>query len=230
MTEISKQNFYKYWNSLIKYAVTFKIRKEDAQDIATDTILKALEYFNKDRGNFETYCRFILKRKVLDFKRVYADTYLLMFIDDEGEIVDNEKDHYDEKETNDLSDSFLKKLETELDEKELKLYVSLILYCQSSEKISVSAAAENIGLDKFKGWDLFRKIQRKAKQLNKNGRPISKNYMCTEPSYSRRDNISELHFFHKLSDVKISYDFDFLFFLNSLNFIQKRKLSKLFKN
>lgn len=229
MTEISKQNFYKYWNSLINYAVTFKIRKEDAQDIATDTILKALEYFNKDRGNFETYCRFILKRKVLDFKRIYADTYLLMFIDDEGEIVDPEKNQYDEKETNELSDSFLKELKTELDEKELKLFGSLILYCQSSEKISVSAAAENIGLDKYKGWDLFRKIQRKAKQLNKNKiyESEKRNYM---PEYSIIQKFSEDHYFHKLSVEKFSYNSNFIFFLNSLNFIQKRKLSKLFKN
>lgn len=229
MTEISKQNFYKYWNSLINYAVTFKIRKEDAQDIATDTILKALEYFNKDRGNFETYCRFILKRKVLDFKRIYADTYLLMFIDDEGEIVDPEKDQYDEKETNELSDSFLKELKTELDEKELKLFGSLILYCQSSEKISVSAAAENIGLDKFKGWDLFRKIQRKAKQLNKNKiyESEKRNYM---PEYSIIQKFSEDHYFHKLSVEKFSYNSNFIFFLNSLNSIQTKELSELFQN
>lgn len=229
MTEISKQNFYKYWNSLINYAGTFKIRKEDAQDIATDSILKALEYFNKDRGNFETYCRFILKRKVLDFKRIYADTYLLMFIDDEGEIVDHEKDQYDEKETNELSDSFLKKLKTELDENELKLFGSLILYCQSSEKISVSAAAENIGLDKYKGWDLFRKIQRKAKQLNKNKiyESEKRNYM---PEYSIIQKFSEDHYFHKLSVEKFSYNSNFTFFLNSLNSIQTKELSKLFQN
>ncbi len=230
--EISKQNFYKYWNSLINYAVTFKIRREDAEDIATDSILKALEYFKKDRGDFETFCRFILKRRVLNFKKVYADTYLLLFIDDKGVIIDTENDHFDEKETNELSNSFLKRLETQLDEKELKLFNALTLYCHSSEKISVSAAAGNIGLDMKKGWDLFRKIQRKARQLNNNeiyeddNRLYSKSRILSKETVS----VSDIDFFIFPSFREISHESKFDSFLNSLSYFQKRAVKVLYRN
>lgn len=229
--EISKQNFYKYWNSLIEYAVTFKIRREDAEDIATDSILKALEYFKKDKGDFETLCRFIMKRRVLNFKRAYADTYLLLFIDDEGVIIDPVNDRFDKKETNESSNSFLKRLEASLDEKELKLFNALNLYCQSSEKISVSAAAGNIGLDMKKGWDLFRKIQRKARQLYNNEKYedeipfISKSRMCR-----MEDSVTDNEYLSLPSFRKISYESKFNSLLNSLSYFQKRAVKVLYRN
>lgn len=34
--------------------------------------------------------------------------------------------------------------------------------CETSTKLSISKAFKNIGIEPLKGWDIFRKIQRKA--------------------------------------------------------------------
>ena len=70
MTNLPLNNdFNTHRKNLIFYARGWKIPYEDIEEIVNDTILKALENFDNERGNFESYCRFILKNQIINFKK-----------------------------------------------------------------------------------------------------------------------------------------------------------------
>lgn len=159
-------NFEKYRNSLIVFAKRYKVPYEDIEEIVNDSILVALHSFDKDRGSFEAYCRVILKNRLRNFIRDHFEVLILASIDDKNEyenIYRFVKENLNKEEIEIEFKQKLSKIYLILDNDE-KLFLDQIQKTYTPEKgISISDAARNIGIEPLKGWDLFRKIQRKAR-------------------------------------------------------------------
>lgn len=162
LTKISYNNFNKFRNKLLDYSRRFKIPFEDIEEIVNDSILKAIENFDSERGSFESLCIVILKHKVLNFKRDNSYLYFLVLLDENENIFEANDRSIEDKENVEMALKFLSKLRNELSEEERKLFNEIYDMCENSGKMSISKASKNIGVEPLKGWDLFRKIQRKA--------------------------------------------------------------------
>lgn len=226
LNEINLKNFNLLRNSLIIYAVSLKISKEDAEEIVNDSILKALDRFDNKQSSFETFCKVILKNLISNFKRDNSDRYLIDKIDEEENNSDltagDEEFSYQIEDLINYSNSFLAELESILDEKELELFRIIKLYSESSENISVKAASESIGLNAQKGWDLFRKIQRKAANLRNDYTKDSASVSGLFYAFEEKIRVSDISEFH--SD---EYSTHFNRLINQLSSSQLEKLSAL---
>ncbi len=165
--EFLNKYFIRYRNSLLSYSSTFKISYEVREELVMDTIVSALDSFDHDRGSFESYCRSILKNKIINFKERNKDIFILISLDDYEEIL---PDHYESIEAKENVKSvvmFFKKLKSELRQDELQMFNEIYKICDNQNKINISKASENIGIAAETGWNIFKKIQRKASKLYK---------------------------------------------------------------
>lgn len=148
------------------YSKRFKISAEDAEEIVNDSILKALDSFDSERGSFEGFCKFILRNKLLNFKRDNIDLFILIVINEYEDIITANEKTMEEKENNIMAVNFINELKKILSEDEIQLFNALYESCDLNDKISISKVAKSISLSPQNGWDIFRKIQRKAKRIN----------------------------------------------------------------
>lgn len=162
LSKISQKNYDDFKNKLINYSRKYKIQFEDLEEIVNDSIFKAWNNCNEDRGKFESYCLVIIKNKIFNFTRDNANLYLLVLIDENEDIFEADEYSIEDKENNIMALKYFDKLRTRLSEEELKLFDELYKMCESFTKADISKASRNIGLDPEKGWNLFKKIQRKA--------------------------------------------------------------------
>lgn len=93
--ELACKNFGKFRKGLIYFALKFKISFEDAEEIVNDSILKALNYYDPDRGSFEALCRVILKHRILNFKKKFKEIIIIGLLDDEDLFKEFYKNHKD---------------------------------------------------------------------------------------------------------------------------------------
>jgi len=162
LTDLSQENFNLYRNRLISFSRKFHLINEDAEEIVNDSILQALKNYDSDRGNFESFCKVILTNKIFNFKRDNKDLFILVILDENDDFIDGENISYEEKESNVIALKFLNELKENLTPEELQLFNEIYNICDSSEKMNISKASKNLGIDPKKGWDIFRRIQRKA--------------------------------------------------------------------
>ncbi len=167
LTSYAKFNFLKFRETLLLYSNNWKISFQDREEIVNDTILKGLETFNESKGNFEGYCRKILKNKLINFTISNRHSYLLIAIDDNDEIFRLDEYDYEKKESDAIALKFIVELKALLSKDELRLFNEIYLSCENLRKVDISKASKNIGLTAAKGWDTFRRIQRRANKLYK---------------------------------------------------------------
>lgn len=165
-TKLSYNNFNKFRNKLIDYSKRFKIPFEDLEELVNDSILKALDNFDSERGSFESLCMVILKHKIFNFKRDNPFLYFLVLLDENENVLEADDESIEDRENIEIALNFLKEIKSELSEDELKLFNEIYNMCESSNKISISKASKNIGIEPLKGWDIFRKIQRKSNSIS----------------------------------------------------------------
>ncbi|HMQ67676.1 MAG TPA: sigma factor [Ignavibacteria bacterium] len=156
-------NFIDLWNKLLRYSKRYNISHEDLEDIVSESIVKALEHFDEDRGSFESLCLVIIKNKIFNLTRHNKFLFLLVLIDDCNDIIEPDTKTLEDKEQNIMALKFIEKLKNKLDEEELKFLNVLYELCESSDKPNISKASRLIEIEPAKGWDIFRRIQRKAK-------------------------------------------------------------------
>ena len=223
MTNLPLNNdFNTHRKNLIFYARGWKIPYEDIEEIVNDTILKALENFDNERGNFESYCRFILKNQIINFKKSNKDLFLLITIDDKEDILPSDTILFEEIENNILARKFLEQLKNELLDDELILFEEIYRNCEKMEDVNISKASREVSLDP-RGWDIFRRIQRKANKIYKNSisRGVGFEFI---PEY-RFDADQDIQF---QLDVRHVPTYGYEKFLSHLNEIQLDKLRKLY--
>lgn len=236
MKESVKLNITKFRNSLLYYAINYRVSREDAEELVNDVFLKALENFDNDRGSFEAYCKVILKNLIFNFKRDHKDIFILLSLDDENqwqELYEAEIGQYKKQKKNQTCIDFLNGLISKLNETERKLLEQMSKVSGDKEKAPVSKAARNLGIEPLKGWDIFRGIQRKAKKY----------YEEISDSDSSSDFINfYTPKFEKITDEKLMAKYAFKYemiiieftdsdnekFFNLLTDIQKKKLSSIY--
>ncbi len=165
--DILKNNgeFLKFRNSLLAYGRKFNIPYEDVEELANDAIVKAIEDFIEDRGNLEAFCKVIFKNKLLNFQKTLKSKYIILIIEDENIYKGDDGLYYDKYENTLLSQKFTESLSQSLDESELKFFNAFKIVCEQSSKKLIAETSRALKIDNAKGWDLFRKIQRKANNL-----------------------------------------------------------------
>lgn len=161
------KNFEKFRSGLIKFAKYYRVSREDAEELVNDTILKALKYFDNDKGSFESLCKVILKRKIFNFKRDNKEFYIIFSIDDENILSDlyrSELNINKQNIRNEYYAELLSGLIELLNDGERTLLEQIYKSSDKTGKISISLAANKLGIKPLEAWNIFRRIQRKAKK------------------------------------------------------------------
>lgn len=227
-------DFVELWNKLLRYSRRYKISHEDLEDIVSESIIKALEHFDADRGSFESLCLVIIKNNVFNFTRDNKFLFLLVLIDDAGDIIEPYPETFEDKESNKLAVKFIDKLKEKLDEEELNLLKAMYDLCESSDKPNISNASRLIGIEPTKGWDIFRRIQRKAKF-----KKFKSIVECVKEPYNNKrvedaesrlfssKSIDQSYFIESLEE---EIDKKFIIFIESLSKENLSRLEKIYED
>ncbi|MCB0728648.1 MAG: sigma-70 family RNA polymerase sigma factor, partial [Ignavibacteriae bacterium] len=200
------------------------------EDIVSEAIVKALEHFDEDRGSFESLCLVIIKNKIFNLTKHNKYLYLLVLIDEAGDIIDPDPKTIEKKEQNIISLKYIDELKKKLSEDELKLLNAYYELCESTDKPSISEASRMIGIEPNKGWDIFRRIQKKA--VIKKYDDIGKFEFV---KHSVKSKISDKPFLFKESQYFVdSFEMEietrFEMFVKSLSKENLSKLERIYKD
>jgi hypothetical protein len=157
--------FRSFYDSLVLSATSKGILFADAQDLAGDAIERALSGFDPAKGEFPAFCHTILSNLVKNYWRDKKKTE--KYPDDEGP-VDPEPfiDAIELAETVREIRAALSAIKKKLSSGEIVFLNHLQDVLDESGERAISEAARRSGLTPAKGWDLFRKIRRKAKGVS----------------------------------------------------------------
>jgi hypothetical protein len=152
------------WRRLVAAGLRAGARYEDAQDLSSQAILRALEAHDPARGAFEPFCRAIHANLL---KNHWRDRRPTREFDPE---MDGGVDGFDpqvwlviledREMLRDISDRILAALEPE----EAVFFLALAEAYRETERAAVTAVARRLGHEPLRGWDIFRRIQRKARR------------------------------------------------------------------
>jgi hypothetical protein len=165
MNDAPFSKFRSFYDSLVRSATSRGILFADAQDLAGDAVERALARFDPAKGEFPAFCHTILsnlmknywrdRKKTEEYPNLEGPMDPEPFIDalELAESVREIRGALSEikKKLSPKENAFLKHLQDALDE---------------SGPRAISEAARRTGLTPAKGWDLFRKIRRKAKGMS----------------------------------------------------------------
>jgi len=155
--------FHGFFESLVRSATSKGIVLGDAQDLAGDAVERALEGFDPAKGGFAPYCHTILGNLMKNYWRDRKPSEEF----DEGNHTpaEDDIDPIELAETVASVHAALAELQTQLSSEEKRFLLHLKDVLEDSGSRAISEAARRSGLTPAKGWDLFRKIQRKATHL-----------------------------------------------------------------
>ena len=146
----------------------YGLRDEDSEDIFQDALLIGIRKFNSDRGEFENFFYTIYENKIKNFLGRENLKKVLLSLD--------EYDHADELKADieaersfllyfNSMEHFSNSLKRRLGEEEKQFYEELKNVIMENSSGFISTTARNLGMEPSKGWDVWRKIQRKIKSL-----------------------------------------------------------------
>jgi hypothetical protein len=152
------------WKELVNQGLRTGVGYEEARDLASEALTRSLECFDAERGQFPPFCRTVLANLIRNHWRDRKPT----------EPHDPESDHRHapddpflellgqevRRAMKDLADSIL----ADLDAEEAALFLALAEVYRMAEARAVTAAGRSLGLPPAKAWDVFRRIQRKARR------------------------------------------------------------------
>jgi DNA-directed RNA polymerase specialized sigma24 family protein len=156
------------WMSLVRIGVARGLRLPDAEDLAQESVVAGMEAFDPARGSFEALCRTIMTNRT---KNLHRDRKPQVPIpNDGGTFVDPDDGPgwtaY-RKQCRDKADRILADTIAKLDEAEVGFFMILAEVHDELRHGEVSEAARRAGITPQKGWDIFRKIQRRFQDLDR---------------------------------------------------------------
>ncbi len=152
------------WDALMRYALWKGVPFPDAEDLVSSSLRKALEHQDDTRGDLLSYSRAILANAIKNFWRDRRND--LPFDDGEWSRQDGTPDIIlEEKEKTESMKRTIERLSSVLSPEELAFMKMLGEVVDELGDRAVSETARRLGLQATKGWDLFRRIQRKANTL-----------------------------------------------------------------
>jgi len=165
MNDVRFPKFRVFYDSLVRSASSRGILLADAQDLAGDAIERALSGFDPAKGEFPAFCRAILSNLMKNYWRDRKKTE--EFPNDEGPVdPDPFIDALELAESLREIRAALSEIKKSLSPRENAFLQHLQDVLEESGPRAISEAARRTGLTPAKGWDLFRKIQRKARGLS----------------------------------------------------------------
>ena len=165
MNEAHFSKFRSFYDSLVRAATCRGIPPADAQDLAGDAIERALSGFDPARGEFPAFCRSILFNLMKNYWRDTKKTE--EYPDIEGPVdPDPPIDTMELAETLREVHAALSEIKKSLSPEENACLGHLQDVLDESGPRAISEAARRSGLTPAKGWDIFRKIQRKARGVS----------------------------------------------------------------
>lgn len=228
------KNFKKFRESLLLYSGRFNVSYEVREELINDVILIAIDSFDHDKGSFESYCRVILKNKILNFKRDKKDLFIFISLDDCEEMLPDYDISIESKENIKSVVLFFEKLKVKLSNNELELFNEIYKICDSINKVNITKASGNIGIGVSTAWNIFRKIQRKASKLYKEMKAANvellftlaeSSYFSTDAVFERKDSYKPYISFQK--DTSFT-DRGYNNFISKLNMFQINKISTIY--
>ena len=141
---------------------------EDCEDIFQDAIIFAIRKFDSERGEFRNFFFTVYENRVRNYLR--DNRFRIMVTSFENhENVDNIEDEIIEDidflEYFRSMDHFSNSLKKRLNEDELEFFEELKNVIVENPRGFVSITSRNLEMEPTKGWDLWRKVVRKIKQL-----------------------------------------------------------------
>ncbi len=151
------------WRSLMLRAFRRGVPRPEAEDLASQALLKALQAHVPERGDFAPFCVAIHANLLRNWWRDRKPTepwdeqmHDLSGPDDpHADLADQEERAMFQH----IADRILSVLEPD----EAALFLAMGDLARDAERAAVSAAARRVGLAPLKAWDVFRRIQRKAR-------------------------------------------------------------------
>lgn len=152
------------WRRLVTRACRTGISLVEAQDLASRSILLGLESFDPSRGSFQAFCLTIHSNLV---KNHHRDRKITVEFDpdcDERTVPDDPLQRIEDEETSAMMRDLAERILAELDPVEAAFFLTLGDVMRTIADGAVSEASRRSGLPPSKGWDIFRRIQRKARK------------------------------------------------------------------
>ncbi len=153
------------WRALVRRGLRTGMLLEEAQDLASRTFVKALDSYDPRRGSFDAFCRTIHGNLM---KNHWRDRKPLEPIDEKTGAVDDRIDPLEiltEREEQTIMRTLSDRILAALDPEEAAFFLALSDILFQTERVVVSQAAARLGMKPLQGWDIFRRIQRKARPM-----------------------------------------------------------------
>jgi len=177
-------NFRAFFNKLARAASSRGIPDADSEDLSAEAIERALGSFDPAKGSFQPYCNVVLANLMKNYWQRKKKTE--EYTDPEGPVDPASAiDGLELQETireYSIAVSEIKKLLLP-EEKTFLEHLQHVL----DERVSgaISEAARRAGITPAKGWDLFRKVQRKVRK--------SSMARAQSVSHTISDNVTNLY-------------------------------------
>ncbi|HTY59447.1 MAG TPA: sigma factor, partial [Bacteroidota bacterium] len=158
----AEQNSRRSFDVLLHYALSRGVPFADAQDLVQASLVAALEGYDAAKGAYLGYCTTILGNRIKNYWRDRKSSQPIEDVD----IPDPDlKEHMEKEEEMARMKKMIDRISSELTPEESAFLKALGIACEELESRAVSKAARSLGLEPEKGWDVFRRIQRKARAL-----------------------------------------------------------------
>lgn len=146
----------------------YNLRAEVIEDIFQDAIIVTLKKFDKERGEFDGFFSTVFENRVRNYLRDIRLRLILNSIEsfenveelEEEALVDNEFLKYFRS-----IEHFSNSLKKRLSEREFAFFKELKNVIVDNPRGFVSITSRNLGMEPIKGWDVWRRVQRKITQL-----------------------------------------------------------------
>jgi DNA-directed RNA polymerase specialized sigma24 family protein len=156
------------WIALVRIGVARGLMLPDAEDLGQESIVAGMQSFDPSRGDFGAFCRTIMVNKA---KNHHRDKKPQEPIPEDGGHYRDPDDgpgwasYY--KQCQERTDRILSETVSKLNEEEASFFMALAEVHEELSHGEVSEAARRAGITPQKGWDIFRKIQRQFKDLDR---------------------------------------------------------------
>ncbi len=220
-------NFMKFRNhQLIIIKRKYNLGAEVTEDIFQDAIIVAIKKFDNERGEFDGFFSTVFENRVRNYLRDIRLRIMLTKIDTYENIEELEEEAIDDSEFLDYFKSiehFSNSLKKKLSESESTFFDELKNVVVDNPQGFVSITSRNLGIEPNKGWDVWRRVQRKITQLLNEkkaeqdvigARDKEKIYSLESPMHDR-----SAIYFDKVSEVRKNYPL--------LNFLSEYDIKRL---
>jgi DNA-directed RNA polymerase specialized sigma24 family protein len=156
------KNFKQFREKLRYTAVRKGVHYDDIDLLIDKSIENGINNFDKSRGEYLAFCRTILENLIKNYFR-YGKKYIHFDEDNIPPIIEVDRDLEDRERINHMK-KIVAMIVDKLDEKEKSFFLEYKKLLSEYEQISVSEAARRLGLPPNEGWNIVRKIQRRAEE------------------------------------------------------------------